>query len=120
MAQFPEVIVLVGLHDMACFLSAEGIHDHIVSDAHTPCRELSRWFIESVLQFHDDLDKGLLEDIICQALVVDNKKDVGKQLVLIARQQDVESLIIALHVFNGQLFVGHSLELFHFLMLLIK
>jgi hypothetical protein len=51
-----------------------------VGDAHAPRPEFAGGGIFAALQFHDDLDKGLLEKIVGLVLVSNDKEDIRIQL----------------------------------------
>ena len=50
----------------------------------------------SLLQGFDDLDKGILENILSQGLIFDNEYDVGKNFVLVPVNEDLNAGLITL------------------------
>lgn len=74
--QVREVIVFRCLHDVLGPAVAIPVHYHVVGNAHNPCCKLARGYVFALLQFGDDLHEGLLEYVIRQILLVNDKENI--------------------------------------------
>ena len=112
-AHVGEVVLLRRIDNVLCALLAIPVHDHVVGDAHQPGTKLAVGDVLALLQTGDYLEEGLLEHIVRHLAVADDKQYIGKQLLLIAAKQKIESLVVTIYIHNGQLFVGHQVQILH-------
>ena len=62
----------------------------------------------------DGTHEGILEDIVGGILVANQKEDIVEQLVLIAAEQDIKSIVVPFFVQTYQLVVGKFVECSHY------
>ena len=79
--QVRQVIALGGFHYPLRALFPVPVHDDVVGDSDKPCAELAGIGVFPLLQFGDDLDERLLEDVIRHIRVAHDKHNISKQLV---------------------------------------
>jgi len=84
-----DVVVVLArrLHRGDAALLAEVVDDEVVRDAHGELHKTAVVFVGLRLDGLDDLDKGVLKDIISQLLVFHERKYIGINLFLVSTNQ---------------------------------
>jgi hypothetical protein len=67
-----------------------------MGDPDHPGHEFPIVLVFSFLEGFDNLNKGILENVLCQRLILDNEYNIGKNLVFVPINQDLNTGLIAL------------------------
>lgn len=77
----------------AALVAAEGIHAHVVTDAHGPLQELALVVVLAPAKGIDDFDEYLLKDVLSLAVVFREEVDAGVDLLLVTAEEFLERTI---------------------------
>lgn len=100
--------VAVGLvgHDGHFVVAAEVVDNQVVGDTHDPVDEFVFIFVKVGVDGSDDFDEGILEDIVGDGLVLNNRENVSVNFCLIPRKEDFKAFVITVSVTQNQFVVG--------------
>ena len=79
-----QVVVGIRFYDMLTLRATELVDDDVMGNTGQPERELAGVGVFPLLQFHNRLDEGVLENVIGNLLVADHEEDIIKQLLLVS------------------------------------
>ena len=97
-AQVAQVVVVGRLYNILVFLHPVLVHDDVVGNTDHPIAELSAIGVPAFLQIHDNLDEGILKDVVGYFAVAHDKEDIVIEFRLIACEQFIESLIVSIGI----------------------
>ena len=102
---------------LVAFLT-KSVDNHVVGDACEPCAKLTASGVATLLEGHNGLDKGLLEEVFGHFLIAHDKIDIVEKFALIASKQLIKRLVITFCITRHQHIVGEHIVLFHYYLLL--
>ena len=79
-------------------VAAEMVDNQVVGDTHDPMDELVFILVGATVDGGDDLEKGVLEDVIGGFLVLDNRENIAVDLGLIALEEGIETGIVTISI----------------------
>lgn len=82
------------------------VDNEVVGDAHDPMDEFVFILVDALAERHDNLEECVLENVVGDIFVFDDRKNVAINLRLITRKQLLETGIITVLVTFNQLIVG--------------
>ncbi len=101
------------------FFLPEMIDDKIVGDANHPGEEPAIIFVLAFLQGMNNLNKGVLENILCQLLVLYYEHDIGKYSVFMAIDQDFNTRLPATHELLYEFVISFTICFQNYLLYLV-
>jgi hypothetical protein len=105
-AEHIEYIEVFRRVDMrAAFVAPVVINAHVVGNAHSPLYELPFVVVLSPTECVNNLDEDLLENIFSEGPIFDKEIDRGVNFGFVAREKDLESLFITVHVTGDQFMI---------------